>query len=76
LAPFLEEALIKYRVLVEIEYFIALCEVPLPQLSGDFLIVYNIYKTSLLKMRFGSKKQKNQPRCKAVEYFIKDALKN
>jgi adenylosuccinate lyase len=29
LAPFFsEEALIKYRVLVEIEYFIALCEVP------------------------------------------------
>jgi adenylosuccinate lyase len=26
--------LIKYRVLVEIEYFIALCELPLPQLSG------------------------------------------
>src|SRR5690606_14969770 len=34
LAPyFSEEALIKYRVLVEIEYFIALCEVPLPQLK-------------------------------------------
>jgi adenylosuccinate lyase len=30
---FSEEALIKYRVLVEIEYFIALCEVPLPQLK-------------------------------------------
>jgi adenylosuccinate lyase len=35
LCPFFsEEALIKYRVLVEIEYFIALCEVPLPQLTG------------------------------------------
>ena len=31
---FSEEALIKYRVLVEIEYFIALCEIPLPQLDG------------------------------------------
>jgi adenylosuccinate lyase len=30
---FSEEALIKYRVLVEIEYFIVLCEVPLPQLG-------------------------------------------
>ena len=30
---FSEEALIKYRVLVEIEYFIALCEIPLPQLK-------------------------------------------
>ena len=35
LAPyFSEEALIKYRVLVEIEYFIALCEIPLPQLES------------------------------------------
>src|SRR5690606_39672480 len=31
---FSEEALIRYRVLVEIEYFIALCELPLPQLKG------------------------------------------
>ena len=30
---FSEFALIKYRVRVEIEYFIALCELPLPQLS-------------------------------------------
>ena len=35
LAPyFSEEALIKYRVLVEVEYFIALCELPLPQLEN------------------------------------------
>jgi len=32
---FSEESLIKYRVLVEIEYFIALCNLPLPQLE-DF----------------------------------------
>ena len=32
-AYFSEEALIKYRVLVEVEYFIALCELPLPQLA-------------------------------------------
>jgi len=31
---FSESALIRYRVMVEIEYFIALCEVPLPQLKG------------------------------------------
>ena len=31
---FSEEALIKYRVLVEIEYFIALFEIPLPQLEA------------------------------------------
>jgi adenylosuccinate lyase len=40
---FSEEALIKYRVLVEVEYFIALCELPLPQLKG---------------VQFGLKKQK------------------
>ena len=33
-AYFSEEALIKYRVRIEIEYFIALCEIPLPQLKG------------------------------------------
>jgi adenylosuccinate lyase len=31
---FSEYALMKYRVQVEIEYFIALCEMPLPQLKG------------------------------------------
>ena len=36
LAPYFSEfALIKYRVHVEVEYFIALCEIPLPQLA-DF----------------------------------------
>ena len=34
LAPYFSEfGLIKYRVLVEIEYFIALCKIPLPQLE-------------------------------------------
>ena len=31
---FSEYALIRYRVKVEVEYFIALCQIPLPQLSG------------------------------------------
>ena len=31
---FSEYALIKYRIKVEIEYFIKLCNLPLPQLSG------------------------------------------
>ena len=31
---FSEEALIKYRIKVEIEYFIGLCELPLPELEG------------------------------------------
>ncbi|MGE4347012.1 MAG: adenylosuccinate lyase, partial [Flavobacteriaceae bacterium] len=49
LAPyFSEEALIRYRVLVEVEYFIALCKIPLPQLkevnSSLFEELRNIYK--------------------------------
>src|SRR5215207_1127852 len=34
-AYFSEEALMKYRLLVEVEYFIALCELPLPQLQDS-----------------------------------------
>ena len=45
---FSEEALIKYRVLVEVEYFIALCEANLPQLKGVDSKVFdslrNLYK--------------------------------
>ena len=45
LAPyFSEEALIKYRVLVEIEYFIALCEIPLPQLQSVNSAVFDNFK--------------------------------
>jgi adenylosuccinate lyase len=53
LAPFFsEEALIKYRVLVEIEYFIAV-RVPLPQLGSTFSLfesLRNIYKNFSTKM--------------------------
>ncbi len=45
---FSEAALMKYRVLVEVEYFIALCELPLPQLKAFDKIVFpslrSIYK--------------------------------
>jgi adenylosuccinate lyase len=61
--------------LVEIEY-IALCEVP--QLAGVhsvYLVYATFIKISLRKMPFGSKKRRSdQPRCKSVEYFIKDAF--
>ena len=47
-AFFSEFALIKYRVQVEVEYFIALCELPLPQLKGVeknvFEALRNIYR--------------------------------
>jgi adenylosuccinate lyase len=81
LSPFFsEEALIKYRVLVEIEYFIALCEVPLPQLKGVnanlFESLRNIYKNFSTEDALWIKETEKVTNhdVKAVEYFIKDAF--
>ncbi|MFV8325530.1 adenylosuccinate lyase [Flavobacterium sp. ZS1P14] len=81
LAPFFsEEALIKYRVLVEIEYFIALCEVPLPQLKNVnpnlFESLRNIYKNFSTQDALWIKETEKVTNhdVKAVEYFIKDAF--
>ena len=79
LAPyFSEEALIKYRVLVEIEYFIALCEIPLPQLksvdSSIFGDLRAIYKNFTAEDATAIKKIESVTNhdVKAVEYFIKE----
>ncbi|MDO7137638.1 adenylosuccinate lyase [Algibacter lectus] len=79
LAPyFSEEALIKYRVLVEIEYFIALCEIPLPQLESVDKAVFDdlrgIYKNFSSKDALAIKKIESVTNhdVKAVEYFIKE----
>jgi len=74
---FSEEALIKYRVRVEIEYFIALCEIPLPQLA-DFDTakleglrnIYRDFSTEDAKAIKEIEKTTNHD-VKAVEYFIK-----
>lgn len=79
-AFFSEEALIKYRVLVEIEYFIALCEAKLPQLSGvnaasydSLRAIYENFSTDdALKIKEIEKTTNHD--VKAVEYFIKDAF--
>ncbi|MDX1363999.1 adenylosuccinate lyase [Arenibacter latericius] len=78
LAPyFSEEALIKYRVLVEIEYFIALCEIPLPQLSDfdttKFPALREIYSnfTSEDANAIKEIEKVTNHDVKAVEYFIK-----
>ena len=75
---FSEEALIKYRVLVEIEYFISLCEIPLPQLqdinSSVFESLRDIYRnfsTADAIVIKETEKVTNHD-VKAVEYFIKD----
>jgi adenylosuccinate lyase len=74
---FSEEALIKYRVLVEVEYFIALCEAQLPQLSGievkmqDALrAIYKNFSTQDALWIKETEKVTNHD-VKAVEYFIK-----
>ena len=75
---FSEEALIKYRVLVEIEYFIALCEIPLPQLkavdSSSFEDLRAIYKNFSTEDALAIKKIESVTNhdVKAVEYFIKE----
>ncbi|MEZ4799862.1 MAG: adenylosuccinate lyase [Flavobacteriales bacterium] len=75
---FSEFALIKYRVWVEIEYFIALCEIPLPQLQEIDKAVFNdlrkIYwemsEEDAMKVKETEKITNHD--VKAVEYFIKD----
>lgn len=75
---FSEEALIRYRVLVEIEYFIALCNLPLPQLAGVdkavFLKLRAIYETFSTEDALWIKQTEKTTNhdVKAVEYFIKD----
>ncbi|MBA9078547.1 adenylosuccinate lyase [Rufibacter quisquiliarum] len=79
LAPYFSEfALIRYRVLVEIEYFIALCELPLPQLQSIdhslFSEMRNIYQnfTEEDALQIKETEKVTNHDVKAVEYFIKD----
>ena len=75
---FSEFALIKYRVRVEIEYFIALCEIPLPQLSNFNKDLYsNLREIYQNFQEVDAQKIKDIERVtnhdvKAVEYYIKD----
>ena len=75
---FSEFALIKYRVFVEIEYFIALCEIPLPQLSeinkNQIAELRKISENFSLENATRIKEIENVTNhdVKAVEYFIKE----
>jgi len=78
-AYFSEYALIRYRVLVEIEYFISLCEIPLPQLKGikaqdTHESLRNIYRLFSLEdaQRVKDIEKTTNHDVKAVEYFIKE----
>ena len=79
---FSEYALIKYRVRVEIEYFIALCESDLPQLKGvngdqfsALRAIYQSFSTEDAQKIKDIEKVTNHD-VKAVEYFIKEAFEN
>jgi len=75
---FSEQALMRYRILVEVEYFIALCELPLEQLKpfskNNFDSLRKIYKdfneADALKIKETEKITNHD--VKAVEYFVKD----
>ena len=75
---FSEEALIKYRVKVEIEYFIALCEIPLPQLQDfnkdlypELRKIYTDFSADDAQKIKDIESITNHD-VKAVEYFIKE----
>jgi adenylosuccinate lyase len=77
-AFFSEQALIKYRVLVEIEYFIALCSHPIPQLESfqhslfeDLRSLYEHFSPEDAKAIKDIEKTTNHD-VKAVEYFLKN----
>ncbi|PKQ67316.1 adenylosuccinate lyase [Labilibaculum manganireducens] len=75
---FSEYALVRYRVLVEVEYFIALCEVPLPQLKdfdkdlfADLRSLYLDFTVEDAQKVKDIESVTNHD-VKAVEYFIKE----
>ncbi|WKN45484.1 adenylosuccinate lyase [Tunicatimonas pelagia] len=79
LAPYFSEyALIRYRVLVEVEYFIALCELPVPQLAEIDATVFpklravveNFTEEDAQAIKHWEKETNHD--VKAVEYFLKD----
>ena len=75
---FSEYALIKYRVRVEIEYFITLCELPLPQLASfDHVLFARLRQIYLSFSEADAQRVKDiemitNHDVKAVEYFIKE----
>ena len=77
-AYFSEEALIRYRILVEVEYFIALYEQGLPQLqdvnSANFPKLRELYQdfTSIDAQAIKKIEKVTNHDVKAVEYFLKE----
>ena len=83
LAPYFSEfGLIRYRIRIEVEYFIALCELPLPQLEGFDKTIYTDLRALYLDfteadaLRIKEIESVTNHDVKAVEYFIKEKLKD
>ncbi|MCL2073306.1 MAG: adenylosuccinate lyase [Marinilabiliaceae bacterium] len=77
-AYFSEYAMIRYRIMVEIEYFIALCEIPLPQLScvekkkySTLRIIYKEFSVENAQRVKEIERETNHD-VKAVEYYLKE----
>jgi len=79
---FSEYALIRYRIMTEVEYFIALCEIPLPQLKDvnpkifeDLRDIYRYFKPENAQEIKDTEAVTNHD-VKAVEYYLKEQLTN
>lgn len=77
---FSEQALIRYRILVEVEYFIALCEIPLPQLEridrtqfAELRALYLNFSTSDAE-RVKEIESVTNHDVKAIEYILKEKM--
>jgi adenylosuccinate lyase len=79
---FSEYALFKYRINTEIEYFIALCELPIPQLKDFPKIKFSDLRNIVLKFdiieakRIKEIESTTNHDIKAVEYYLKEVYKN
>ena len=75
---FSEFGLIRYRLLVEVEYFIALCEIPLPQLSDfrkdNFKLLRSFYEDFSVAdaQKIKEREKITNHDIKAVEYYLKE----
>jgi adenylosuccinate lyase len=75
---FSEFGLIRYRLMVEVEYFIALCDIPLPQLSDfrkeNYKLLRAIYDDFTLAdaEKIKEKEKTTNHDVKAIEYFLKE----
>ncbi len=77
-----EYALIRYRIKVEVEYFIALCEIPLPQLQSfdksnykNLRDIYGNYDRNAAE-RIKAIEEETNHDVKAVEYYLKEQFEH